>query len=84
MFLQGVTADDGPEWVDNCGIYLDWNNVNFENSLAAVKKFNSGNVMKISKTLLNAWISSTRIKGANSVYPCLFGCDACVDRLSHY
>ena len=40
--------------------------------------------MKILKTWLNAWIASNRIKGANSVYPCLFGCDACVDRLSHY
>ncbi len=40
--------------------------------------------MKIVKTWLNAWITSNRIKGANSVYPCLFGCDACVDRLSHY
>ena len=40
--------------------------------------------MKILKTGLNVWITSNRIKGANSVYPCLFGCDACVDRLSHY
>ena len=79
MFLQGVTTDDDPEGVDNCGFYLDWNSISFENSLAAVKKLNSGNV-----TWLNAWITSNRIKGGNSVYPCLFGCDACVDRLSHF
>ena len=41
-------------------------------------------MMSILKTWLNAWITSNRIKDANSVYPCLFGCDACVDRLSHY
>ena len=50
MFLQGVTTDDDPDRVDNCGIYLDWNIINFENCLAAVKKLNSGNVMKILKT----------------------------------
>ena len=36
------------------------------------------------KILLNAWSTSNRIEGANSVYPYLFGCDACVDRLSHF
>ena len=47
MFLQGGATDDAPDRVDNCGIYLDWNNISFENSLAAVKELNSGNVMKI-------------------------------------
>ena len=51
MFLQGGTTDDDPDRVDNCGIYLDWNNINFENSLAAVKKLNSGNVMNILKNM---------------------------------
>ena len=31
--------------------HLDWNKINFDNSLAAVKKLNSGNVMKITKTI---------------------------------
>ena len=39
--------------------------------------------MKFIKTLLNAWITSSRIKGASSVHPCLFGCNDCVDGLSH-
>ena len=40
--------------------------------------------MKIIKTSLHVWITSNRIKGANSVYPCLFGCNDGMDRLSHY
>ena len=51
MFVQGVATEvDLEQGVDNCGFYLDWNNINFENSLAAVKKLNSGNVMKILNT----------------------------------
>ena len=52
MFVHGVNTEvDIEQGVDdNCGYDLDWNSINFENSLAAVKKFNSGNVMKIVKT----------------------------------
>ena len=85
MFLQGVTTEvDLSQGVDNCGFYLDWNNINFESSLPAVKKLNLGNVTKILNTWLNAWITSLNLQCANSVYPCLFGCDACVGMLSHY
>ena len=36
MFVQGVATEVALEQgVDNCGFYLDWTNINFENSLAA-------------------------------------------------
>ena len=51
MFVHGVNTEaDIEQGVDNCGYDLDWNSINFENSLVAVKKYNSGNVMKIVKT----------------------------------
>ena len=63
---------------------LDWTSILFENSIAALKPFNAGNVMKIIKTLFNAWTTCSRIGGAHYIYPCTFGCNDCCDRLSHY
>ena len=48
MFVHGINTEvDLEQGVDKCGYDLDWNSINFENSLAAVKKFNSGTVMNI-------------------------------------
>ena len=67
---------------------LDWGSINFENSfensLAAPKNYNSGNVMKVIKTWLNAWTTSSRMCGAHYIYPCLLGCSDSCDRLRHY
>ena len=39
MFVHVVnTESDVEQGVDNCGYDLDWNSINFERSLAAVKK----------------------------------------------
>ena len=40
--------------------------------------------MKVIKTLLNAWTTSSRMGGAHYIYPCLFGCSDSRDRLGHY
>ena len=50
---------------------LDWDNIHFENSIAALKPLYTGKVMDIKKTLLNGWIAFSRIKGGNDVHPCL-------------
>ena len=51
---------------------LNWNCIQFNHSIAALKPFNSGNVMKVIKTLMNAWTTSSRMGGAHYIYPCLF------------
>ena len=63
---------------------LNCNCIQFKHSIAALKPFNSGNVMKVIKTLFNAWTTSSRMGGAHYVYPCLFGCNDSCDRLGHY
>ena len=40
--------------------------------------------MKVIKTWMNAWTTSSRIGGAHHIYPCLFGCSDVTDRLGHY
>ena len=62
---------------------LDWTSIHFENSIAALKPFNAGSVMKVIKTLFNAWTTSSRMGGAHYIYPCLFGCKDKCDRLGH-
>ncbi len=63
---------------------LEWDNIHFENSLAALRPFNTCSVMKIINILLNGWATRSRIKGAHSVYPCLAGCHGGRDDLCHY
>ena len=53
------------------------------NSITALKPFNSGSVMKVIKTWMNAWTTSSRMGGAHYIYPCLFGCKDERDRLGH-
>ena len=64
-------------------LVLNWSCIQFNHSIAALKPFNSGNVMKVIKTLMNAWITSSRIGGAHYSYPCLFGCSGSCDRPGH-
>ena len=40
--------------------------------------------MKVIKTWMNAWTTSSRMGGAHHIYPCLFGCKDVTDRLGHY
>ena len=63
---------------------LDWNCIQFSNSISALQPFNSGNVMKVIKTRMNAWTTSSRMGGAHHTYPCLFGYKDVTDRLGHY
>ena len=63
---------------------LGWDNIHFENSLAALKPFSTGNVMQIIKIWLNGWTTTSRIKGGHDVYPCFFGCHGCRDDRHHY
>ena len=62
---------------------LDWDSMKFENCLAALKAFQTGNVMKIIKTWLNGWATSSRSQ-ATHIYPCVFGCHGVRDDLHHY
>ena len=63
---------------------LNWNNIQFDSCISALQPFNSGNVMKVIKTWMNAWTTSSRMGGAHHIYPCLFGCSDVTDRLGHY
>ena len=49
---------------------LDLDNINFDNSIAALRPSNTGNVIQIIKILLNGWTTTSRIKGGHDVYPC--------------
>ena len=62
---------------------VDWENINFENSLTAVKALQPGNAMKVLKTWSNGWHTSSRIQ-ATHINPCLFGCHGVRDDLHHY
>jgi len=42
---------------------LDWNCIQFSNSISVLQPFNSGNVMKVIKTWMNAWTTSSRLQG---------------------
>ncbi len=44
---------------------LNWNCIQFENSIAALKPFDADNVMKVIKTMFNAWTTSSRMGGAH-------------------
>ena len=63
---------------------LDWNSIQFNNSISALQPCNSGNVMKVIKSWMNAWTTSSRMGGAHYIYPCLFGCKDVTDCLGHY
>ena len=62
---------------------VDWENINFENSLTAVKALQPGNAMKVLKTWSNGWHTSSRIQ-ATHINPCLFGCHGVRHDLRHY
>ena len=62
---------------------VDWENINFTTSLNACKALHIGNSMKVIKTWLNGWHSSSRCQAAQP-YPCLFGCHGAQDNLHHY
>ena len=62
---------------------VDWENINFEVCLAVVKNLHSGNAMKVWKTWLNGWHTSSRCQ-ATQFHPCLFGCHGARDDLHHY
>ena len=40
--------------------------------------------MKVIKSWMNAWTTSSRMGGAHYIYPCLFGCKDVTDRLGLY
>jgi len=63
---------------------LDWNSIQFSMSISALQPFNSGKVMKVIKTWMNAWTTSSRMGGAHHIYPCLSGCKDVTVRLGHY
>ena len=63
---------------------LDWNCIQFSNSISALQPFHPGNVMKVIKTWMNAWTTSSRMGGAHHIYACRFGCKDVTDRLGHY
>ena len=63
---------------------LNWNSIQFDSCISALQPFNSGNIMKVIKTWMNAWTTSSRMGGAHHIYPCLFGCSDVTDRLGHY
>ena len=60
---------------------VDWENINFITSLNACKALHIG--MKVMRTWLNGWHSSSRCQAAQP-YPCLFGCHGAQDNLHHY
>ena len=47
---------------------LDWDNIHFESSIAALNPSNTGDVMKIIKTLLNEWTTSSRVAGVHKFW----------------
>ena len=63
---------------------FNWNSIQFDSCISALQPFNSGNIMKVIKTWMNAWTTSSRMGGAHHIYPCLFGCSDVTDRLGHY
>ena len=62
---------------------VDWENINFDIGLAAVKTLHSGHAMKVLKTWLKGWHTSSRCQ-ATQFHPCLFGCHGARDDLHHY
>ena len=62
---------------------VPWDDMTFANSLAMVKALHPGNAMKVIKTWLNGWHTSSRCQAAR-IYPCLFGCEGKRDDLHHY
>ena len=62
---------------------VDWKSINFTASLDACKALHIGASMKVIKTWLNGWHSSSRCQ-APQPYPCLFGCHGAQDNLHHY
>ena len=62
---------------------VDWKNINFTASLDACKALHIGNSMKIIKTWLNGWHSSSRCQAVQP-FPCLFGWRGAQDNLHHY
>ena len=61
-----------------------WDSIYFENSLAALKPLSSGNVMKVIKTLLNGWTTTSRIEGDHDIYLCLFCCHGVHTKFHHH
>ena len=62
---------------------VDWKNINFTASLDACKALHVGNSVKIIKTWLNGWHTSSRCQAVQP-FPCLFGCHGAQDNLHHY
>ena len=62
---------------------VEWENINFSASLDACKALHIGNSMKIIKTWLNGWHTSSRCQAVQP-FPCLFGCHGAQDNLHHY
>ncbi len=62
---------------------VPWHTLQFSQALACVKALHPGNALKIIKTWLNGWHTSSRCQAAR-IHPCLFGCDGKSDNLHHY